>query len=148
MFDQEAVDRFLRKPLFWFVITVVILAVVIVVQFVTIDHRTASLTEIINVIENLLVGILVSFVFYFLVVRLPEKQRRNRLRRNFLQTYLSIKEGLIWQIVFASRQGGRLDLETTTDQIAELMNVTFFKKCFSGGKQSDEGWYAFIVQEQ
>jgi len=87
---------------------------------------------------------LVSFVFYYLVVHLPEKQRCSRMRESTLQYYLSIKEALIWQIVFASRKAGRDDLDTRQSQIDELMDVKAFKTKFSGGKQGNEGWYAFL----
>ena len=144
MINQEAFDRFSRRPLMWFLTTVVILCAFLVAQFTTVDHRSASQTEFFGVIDNLLIGILVSFVFYFLVVHLPEKQRRNRLRRNFLKFYLSLKEGLIWEIIFSSQSAGRRDLNATQEQVDLLMDVKAFRNCFSGGRESHEGWYAFM----
>ena len=146
MLDKEAFDRFFRQPLLWFLITVVVSCGFVVAQFSTVDHRSTSFTEFFNLTDNILAGILVSFIFFFLVVHLPEKQRRNRLRKNFSQYYLSIKEDLIWQIVFSSIEGGRHDLETTSEQIAQLMDVKAFRECFSGGRESNEGWYAFANQ--
>ncbi len=143
MLNKEAFDRFFSHVLFWFMINLVLLCALVVVEFVTLEQRTVLQGEVIGLISNILVGTLVSFAFYFLVVHLPEKQRRNRLRRNFLNTYLSIKEGLIWQIVFASKLAGRHDLDTSSSQIEKLMNVTEFRTCFSGGREADEGWYAF-----
>ena len=122
MVDKDAFDRFFSQPLLWFVVSVVLLGVLVDVQFVTVDHRSLAQSELFALLDNLLIGILVSFVFYFLIVHVPEQQRRKRLRESFLRYYLSIKEALIWQIVFASRAAGRLDLDTRQEQIDKLMN--------------------------
>ena len=144
MINWEAFDRFFSRPLLWFVVVIVSLSILFVAQFVTVDQRSLTMNEVFGLFDNVLIGTLVSFIFYFLVVHLPEKQRRNRLRRNFLQHYLSIKEGLIWQIVFSSKLAGRVDLETSYVEIERLMNVKEFRKSFSGGREHDEGWYAFM----
>lgn len=60
-----------------------------------------------------LVGILVSFFFYWLVVWLPERTKRTNLKDDFKEYYRDLKEDIAVQIIFASQRGGREDLKVT-----------------------------------
>jgi hypothetical protein len=140
---QLQLDKLLGSITLWFVLAVVLFAVAVTVKLVGVD-ATRQIQEQVNALTiDLLLSIIVSFVFYYLVVHLPEKRRRNRIRNNFLNTYLAIKEGLLWQIVFGSIHAGRHDLNTSSEQVELLKDVKSFRATFSGGKEAHEGWYAF-----
>ncbi|WP_425087751.1 hypothetical protein [Stappia sp.] len=95
---------------------------------------------------NMLAGGLVSFFFYWLVVYEPERRKRHLIKTNLSKMYSRIKEGILYQIVFASQKGGRIDLEFSLDTIDRLLTVEGFKDTFSGGREANEGFYAFENQ--
>ncbi|OWU86545.1 hypothetical protein ATO6_07085 [Oceanicola sp. 22II-s10i] len=43
-------------------------------------------------------------------------------------------------------KGGRTDLDASPDTINKLLSVEGFKESFSGGREADEGFYAFENQ--
>ncbi|MFP3457377.1 hypothetical protein R0J89_14070, partial [Psychrobacter sp. SIMBA_152] len=59
---------------------------------------------------------------------------------------LGIKEDILYNVVFASIKGGRVDLKASPDTIENLLTVQGFKDTFSGGGQANEGFYAFENQ--
>ena len=93
-----------------------------------------------------LLNALVSFLFYYLVVVLPSRRKKKIIKANFQRTYASIKEDILWQIIFASKKGGRHDLSSDLDEVRKLLHIDAFKASFQNGKQGDEGFYAFENQ--
>ena len=61
------------------------------------------------VASNLLLGALVSFLFYYLVVFIPERQKRCIIKANLKTVYRNVKEDILWEIIQASIKGGRKD---------------------------------------
>ena len=99
-----------------------------------------------SLLTNLLTGGLVSFFFYWLVVYVPEQRKRRVTKNNLSKMYHGIKEDILYQVVFASQKGGRSDLETDSGTIANLMTIDGFKGAFAGGRDANEGFYAFQNQ--
>jgi hypothetical protein len=95
---------------------------------------------------NLLTGGMISFFFYYLVVYRPDQHKRKIIKSNLSQMYRGIKKDILWQIVFASIKGGRHDLSTDLDAVERLMVPHVFKTAFGGGREADEGFYAFENQ--
>ena len=140
---QPRIEKLLGSVTLWFVIAIVLFAVAVTVRLVSLETVRQIHEHVNGIAIDLLLSVIVSFAFYYLVVHLPEKRRRNRIRINFLNTYLSIKEGLLRQIVFGSIHAGRHDLNTSFEQVELLKDVKSFRATFSGGREAHEGWYAF-----
>lgn len=102
--------------------------------------------DIFAVATNLLAGSLVSFLFYFLVVHLPESRKKSIIKNNLQRMYQRIKEDILWAVVHASIKGGRRDLTPDFETIRKLMTPRGFKDAFEGGREADEGFYAFANQ--
>jgi hypothetical protein len=99
-----------------------------------------------SVAMNIVAGGLVSFFFYWLVVYVPERRKRRIIKDNLTQMYRSIKKDILYQVVFASMKGGRHDMQADQDTIANLMTTEGFREAFEGGREADEGFYAFENQ--
>ncbi|TRB19689.1 hypothetical protein [Rhizobium rhizogenes] len=102
--------------------------------------------DVFAVAVNLIAGGLVSFFFYWLVVYLPEQRKRRVIKDNLMQMYRAIKESILYQVVFASVKGGRTDLDPDLEAIEKLMTPEGFKEAFAGGREAEEGFYAFLNQ--
>ncbi len=96
-----------------------------------------------SILSALLVGGLISFLFYFLVVLVPERKRRQIIKANLIVFYASIKRDILYQVIFASQKGGRTDLEADNETVEQLLTIDGFKAAFEGGKEGHEGYYAF-----
>lgn len=128
----------------WFFINVVALCALVVVNFtLSLPHWWP---DAFAVGTNLLAGGLVSFLFYFLVVHVPERRKKSIIKANLLNTYRNIKEAILRQVIWASVKGGRHDLTADTDTIEMLMSPKGFKDAFQGARESTEGFYAFQNQ--
>src|SRR5436853_603224 len=66
--------------------------------------------DVFAIATNLLAGGLVSFLFYFLVVYLPEARKKSIIKANLQKMYRRIKIDMLWALVQASIKGGRRDL--------------------------------------
>lgn len=88
-------------------------------------------------------SVVVSFVFYYLVVYLPAERKRAIMRNGCRKMYLSTKKQLLYDILSGSWSGGRKDIQITADLIGNLMAPANFAKFFEGGHEADEGFYAF-----
>jgi hypothetical protein len=130
----------------WFVVNVLALCALIVVHFATNLSSMKWWADVFAVGTNLLAGGLVSFLFYFLVVHLPEKRKKAVIKTNLLRMYRNIKEDILWAVVHASIKGGRGDLEPDYKTIEKLMSPEGFKDTFKDGREADEGFYAFENQ--
>ncbi len=95
---------------------------------------------------SMLAGGLVSFFFYWLVVYVPERRKRHIIKNNLSKMYHTIKEDILYEIVFASQKSGRKDLQADQYTIRKLLTVDGFKAAFSSGREADEGFYAFQNQ--
>lgn len=93
--------------------------------------------------SNFLIGFIISFFFYFLVIYLPDKRRRHIIKSNVNKMYTCVKRDILCQIIFASQKGGIQGINADDDTIDRLMTIDGFKAVFSGGKEAHEGWYAF-----
>lgn len=102
--------------------------------------------DVVPLATSMLAGGLVSFFFYWLVVYEPERRKRHIIKRNLSKMYARIKKEILYNVVFASRKGGRVDLFASPDIIKSLLTVEGFKAAFSGGREADEGFYAFENQ--
>ncbi len=88
-------------------------------------------------------GGLVSFIFYFLVVWIPQRRKRKAIRDDFRKFYRDLKEDIAVQIIFASQRGGRKDLRVDGYTEKRLLTVDGFREAIGRGRESDEGFYAF-----
>lgn len=140
---KTIIDFVLRNVVFWFVVTVLLLAIAVTVRLVTL--KTANqISEQLNLLFiDVLAGALVSFAFYFLVVFLPEHQKKIAIKRNLKQNYLYIKKSILTAVITGSIFGGREDLTHDLSLHDRLMNVVEFRNKFKDGGGSDQGYYAF-----
>lgn len=130
----------------WFVVNVIVLIAFVSAHF-AFDHSSIKWwPDVFAIATNLLAGGLVSFLFYYLVVYLPESRKKSIIKSNLQKMYNNIKLDILWQIVHASMKGGRCDLTPDFDFVEGLMSPATFKKAFEGGSEGDEGFYAFQNQ--
>lgn len=92
-----------------------------------------------KVFYDLGIGVLVSLVFYYLVVRLPEYQRRQRLKRSLELRYRSFRLRCI-EIMLAVADGG-----FAGEQPEALLNPEEFRKYFKTKVKPDrDRWDEFL----
>ncbi|WP_283961509.1 hypothetical protein [Sinorhizobium sp. 6-117] len=133
------------KVTLWFALNLVLLVGFLTFEFSPI-LKPRWWEDAYSVAMNLLAGGLVSFFFYWLVVYIPEQRKRRIIKDNLTRMYRSIKKDILYQVLFASIKGGRSDLQADHDTIETLMTTDGFKKAFQGGREADEGFYAFENQ--
>ena len=92
---------------------------------------------------HFLIGGLISFLFYFLVIYIPEQKKRRIIKVNLRRLYADIKHDLLYQVIFASQKGGREDLSADSETVERLLTVDGFNAAFRGGSGAHEGFYAF-----
>lgn len=92
-----------------------------------------------GVIFSIASGMLVSLLMYALVVWLPDRSRRRRVRNNLLNHYALFKEQCIYNFLFS------IEVPANSDLVDELMDVHNFRSYF---KQNDasgkELWYGVM----
>jgi hypothetical protein len=92
-----------------------------------------------KVFYDLGIGALVSLAFYYIVVRLPEYQRRQRLKRSLELHYRAFRLNCI-EIMLAVADGGY-----TGGQAEALLDPEEFKKYFKQKVTPDkERWHEFM----
>ena len=91
----------------------------------------------------LLGGVLASFLLFCLISYLPDRRRRSSLRLSCQRMYRSTKEEILWDVLHGSVNGGRSDIELSSQTVKALLHPEEFRKCFDGGREADEGFYAF-----
>lgn len=133
---------------FWFVMNTLVLVVLLGIHFGISPSFKASWwwPDTFAIAVNLLTGGVISFLFYFLVVFLPERRKKSIIKSNLRKFYRNIKQDILWQVIFASIRGGRSDLTTSVQEVDRLMDIEHFKATFEGGKEANEGFYAFENQ--
>ncbi|EHS49087.1 hypothetical protein PDO_3478 [Rhizobium sp. PDO1-076] len=143
---MRILKRILTSVLFWFIGNTIALCAILVAKFYLGVFTGPVGSDVFDVIFNLLSGGLISFLFYFLVVYVPERRRAKILKNNVISIYQRCREDIVTSVVMASVQGGRKDLSTMWSDIKELAEVEQFKAAFSGGRLGNEGFYAFENQ--
>lgn len=130
----------------WFVINVAAFLVLIAAHFALGLSSIKWWPDVFAVATNLLAGGLVSFLLYYLVVYLPEVRKKSIIKTNLQKMYKNIKIDILWAIVHASVKGGRRDLIPSVEFVESLMSPPKFRNAFEGGREADEGFYAFENQ--
>tara|TARA_R100001224_G_scaffold23889_1_gene12753 strand:+ start:254 stop:973 length:720 start_codon:yes stop_codon:yes gene_type:complete len=139
------IERLISRSL----LTIFLSVIVFYLVFETldsIDQNVGTLRpfeSLFSVGSNFFLGICISFLFYYLVVVVPENRRREAIKSNLSFQYKRIKEDILYQVIFASQQGGRNDLTADTETLEKLSTVQGFRDAFVGGREADEGFYAF-----
>jgi hypothetical protein len=139
-------SRILARVSTWFVVNVVALIALITAHFALGLPSIKWWPDAFAISTNLLTGGLVSFLFYYLVVYLPEARKKSIIKANLQKIYKNIKMDMLWAIVHASIKGGRRDLTPSVELVESLISPAAFKKAFEGGSEADEGFYAFENQ--
>ncbi len=129
--------KILNRVSTWFAFNLVALVALIVVHFGLSVTTLKWWADTFAVATNLLAGSLVSFLFYFLVVHLPEARKKATIKANLQKLYRGIKEDILLQVVFASIKGGRRDISTDTETLQKLMTPEGFKEAFRDGREAD-----------
>ncbi len=130
----------------WFVINIIMLGALLAVHFATSVASLKWWTDVFALATNLLAGGLVSFLFYYLVVHLPEARKKSTIQGNLQRVYQGIKKDILWAVVHASIKGGRRDLTPSMEFVESLMTPIGFKAAFDGGREAHEGFHAFVNQ--
>lgn len=138
--------RFLSSVLLWFAINAVLLGAVLWFHFCASEKPAWWTSDGFGVAVNILCGGIVSFFFYWLVVHVPDQRKRRVIKDSLARIYRGIKKDILYQVVFASQKGGRRDLQADSETIDRLMTAKGFKEAFDGGREADEGFYAFENQ--
>lgn len=128
-----------------FLFNLLIFILVVTNNFLHIAYtETGFWTAFYDISSSFLIGGLISFLFYFLVVHIPERKKRRITKVNLKQQYANVKEAILHEIVSASRKGGRTDLVIEGKYtVKRLLTTDGFREAFERGKQGDEGFYAF-----
>ena len=135
----------LSRILFWFLVNLLFFILVVTNNFLHVAYtETGWWTAFYDISSSFLIGGLISFLFYFLVIHIPERRKRRIIKVNLKQQYANVKEAILHQIISASRKGGRIDLKgVDSDTIKRLLTTDGFREAFEGGKEGHEGFYAF-----
>lgn len=142
---MEKLKHVCRSVRVWLAINLLLLALLLGLHY-ALNNKPLWWSDTFALGTNILAGGLVSFFFYWLVVHVPEQRKRNIIKSSLAHTYRSIKRDILYQVVFASTKGGLRNLQADTGTIDRLMTAEGFKQTFHGGKEADEGFYAFANQ--
>lgn len=89
-----------------------------------------------SILFNLSVGVLVSLFFWWLVVAVPQAEKRKMLRNNLQRQYMLFKEEVVHILLFAI--GGSHDVDTAK----RLLDYTEFQSYFKANNYAN--WYAAL----
>jgi hypothetical protein len=89
-----------------------------------------------SILFNLSIGLFTSIFFWYLIVAIPEKQKKARIRKGLAMQYKEFKEGVIMNLLFASQGSCAMDLQD------KLMDYKEFRSFFSENKNAN--WYAAL----
>lgn len=132
--------------LFWFGVVLVAFTAILSVHFVWPLSKPRWWADFFGIAVGFLASGITSFLFYFLVVYVPERRRKKTIKSNLLQIYRDIKRDILQQVIHASIKGGRSDLEASCEEIERLMDPNEFRATFRDGREGHEGFYAFMNQ--
>lgn len=116
---------------------------------VSADFSVIKLTENIwwekfyNLSVNFLLGVLVSFIFYFLVVVVPSNKRNIVIKNNFRKSFKFLKRSIIKDVISASCNGGTFDLRIDSTTVEKLMTTAGFEETFSKTPEGRQRFYNF-----
>ena len=135
----------LSRILFWFLVNLLFFILVVTNNFLHVVYtETGFWTAFYNISSPFLIGGLISFLFYFLVVHIPERKKRRIIKVNLKQQYANVKEAILHEIISASQKGGRTDLMIVDScTIKKLLTIDGFREAFEDGTEGHEGFYAF-----
>ena len=77
-------------------------------------------------------GVVISFIFYFFVVFLPERERQKAIKNNFKKIYRNSKKNIIFTIIFASNAYEGKNGGVKAHLVSDLLDVKVCKEYFSG----------------
>lgn len=85
------------------------------------------------------IGVLMSVVFYWLLVKLPEGKKRARLRRHLQASYLSFRREATTQLFFAADEARSVNY----DDVLTYSEMFEFRRYFKGAsdKVSGDRWH-------
>ena len=86
-----------RKVRNWFYLNVLLLAFSLAAEIWLPQPVNEWQREILSFSINFLTGGIISFLFYFLVVYMPESQRRRIIKHNLKTLYHDIKRDILWR---------------------------------------------------
>ena len=138
--------RFSHYMPFWFGLSSFALIALFFVDITVNLSKFRSWPDLFSISTNILAGIIVSFVFYFFIVYIPESRRKRLIKTSAFKMYRNIKRDILSAVVSASIQGGRDDLTEDTDFVETLMSPDIFRANFEDGGEASEGFYAFENQ--
>ncbi|MCE7518708.1 hypothetical protein LZG37_11225 [Halomonas titanicae] len=91
-----------------------------------------------EIVFNVSCGMLVSIWFYFLVVYMPDRFRKNRIKRNFISQYREFRKQVVVHILNDSKE------PYSNSFLDVLMDVKEFKVFFHKRIKEDQNrWYIF-----
>lgn len=129
---------------FWFTLVVIIWIVLQIMYFSNFPGVKAQWwPDAYRIFSSMLEGAIVSFLLYFLVVVIPERRMKHIIKEHFMNLYKNIKKDILCQVIQASIKGGRDDLATDKDAFERLLTFDGFRNAFQGGREANEGFYAF-----
>ncbi len=141
-------SRVFTRVWFWFSIIIVGYVFIISVEYKWFESpfRDQSSWDVFYaIVPQFLVGFIVSCFFYFLVVFVPERRKRNIIKTNLIGQYQRIKRGILSEVISASRNGGISDLQNDEPTIQKLLTIDGFKDVFLNNyENANEGYYAFL----
>lgn len=108
--------------------------------------QVARYTPALNVALAIGTSGIVAFIFYYVVSERIEARRRDLVKQGALRSYRNAKHDIALAVIQASRKGGRVDLIADHSTIERVLTVDGFKALFDGGREADEGFYAFQNQ--
>ena len=86
-----------------------------------------------SILFNLSIGLFTSIFFWYLIVAIPENQKRARIRKGLAMQYKEFKEGVITNLLFASVGSCPMDLQE------KLMGYREFREYFNENQKAN--WY-------
>lgn len=87
-----------------------------------------------SIVFNLSIGILVSLLFWFLLVGIPQANRRHIIKTNLQRQYLEFKRNVIQILIWSA------DSAVDTFKVEQLLDHSRFKAYFKDNES--ERWYA------
>lgn len=141
-------SRVFTRVWFWFSVVVIGYVLIISVEYKWFESPLkdrSSWDVFYATVPHFLVGFIVSCFFYFLVVFVPERRKRNIIKSNLIAQYDRVKRGILSEVISASRNGGFDDLVNDHETIQKLLTIDGFKEVFlKDYENSDQGYYSFL----
>ena len=132
---------FFSRVIVWFFIVLAFYGIVVSNNYLSYIKLGPTTWQIVYQVSSpILIGGITSFLFYFLVVYVPARKKHRIVKANLKQQYTNVKKEILYQIIFASRGGGRTDLVASLKTVEQLFTVDGFRSAFQGGESGTEGF--------